>query len=491
MVEQGRIPNDDASSGKDSGQAQALGFETWDQISAAATTSVLKSQILKPLTILIPSITEVIKLGTNALAIERNKEHPGESFFAKSEIEKAYKLLPNGKEAMDPEQLESQLAKEGEYEINFKNKRVAQIHVPEGGAKDRPVIFVIPGCANHGYDPRGYILPEAQVAELAKGKDGEKFVVVVPIQEHHKIGRNSEKEAYAWNVEGALIHSEDVQAHKNKVGYDDKDYFAGLIKLIPQITGANSDYRSWGFVAHSQGTATLHRLAADKRFADKIQNIYAIGGTMEAGDKELGLSIRDKDKPYEVDSYDVQGKNGQRVIVIDTKGDSIFLPHKNNRLLVNKFTISLAKKELANIGLEFVDNIHQDPAKQEFVYLRLKNQEAIKVYRRLGNNDEYVVKAYVAENNATNSKTQESFKIELANENEVAAAQRAGKDIRWVYQTKKSGITVDAYELPTAGHLIPGPGSNLPLKYPGLNAPGIIRDDLVEINKRLKKEKLK
>lgn len=446
-------------------------------INTRQQTGPSKRLKVEPLELDMPPIfKETERIGAPADPVRR--------FFDRSQIQHIQRVGADGK--LQPLLWNSEKLEAGDYEIQFNNGRAFRIHVPPGGGKDLPVMFVIPGVSNNEQDPRGYIPDVNMHAEADKGD--QKFIVVTALTEKHKIGRDSSVDAWAWNLPGALIHPEDVKAHSEKVGYDDRDYFEGVMDLIPQLTEGTRDHGAWGFTAGSQGAAALHRLASDDRFKDKIQNIYVAGGTMEAGGEEMGFN-----DGYKVEPYDIKGKNGKRVIIVDTAGDTLLLPHKEN--LPPNWLYEIAKRvKIRGMGLDAVDPRHQNPEKQEWVYLHLNDGNRVKVFRRLGDSREYTVKAFISCQNEKEFKTDVDMDSELLTEKDVENARRQKKDIRWVYIDKVRGTTVDVYELPTARHIIPGPregstSTDKENKYQGFYSAATFARDLRRVSQELKKGK--
>lgn len=367
----------------------------------------------------------------------------------------------------------------GSYEVIFKQTpyekeqkrpgRAFRIHIPVGAEKDAPVMVVMPGASSSFQNPRGYV-KEVHMEETAD-KAKKKFIVVTPLTEKHSIDGKSKTEAWAWNYPNSLIPNDLVRAHEKKVGYNDGDYLSGVMNLTSELSAGTSDHRRWGWMGGSQGAAFLHSLAcSDPRFKGKMHNIYVAGG-----------SIPDREGEPK---FIPQDGNGMRVINIDTAADKQVLPR---RWQPDRFRDMLAKAA----GLDAVDNKNQNPDKQEMTYLRTGDKQ-VKVFRRLGDSDEYSVRAYVAKDNDAKFKTSADFNQELTSQEALEKARKASKDIKWVYLVKKLGVKIDAYELPKAEHIIPGPREGSTSfqknkKYEGIFSAKIFADDLLEQDRRFSK----
>lgn len=424
-----------------------------------------------------PKETEQEKVASKEAAAEARTEQ--EKLFDRSQIEKITRISQveqggRSKEVQEELELKSdEKLPAGTFEVQFKQTpyeketkrsgRACRIHIPEGTKKDAPVMFVLPGCSSTFQNPRGYV-KEVHMEEVAD-KAQEKFIVVTPLTEKHSIDGQSKIEAWAWNYPNSLVPNNLVKTHEQKVGYNDGDYMTGVTKLVTELTVATQDARNWGWMGGSQGAAFLHSLACtDPRFKGKMRNIYVAGGSIPDRNGEPAFTPQDG--------------NGIRFINIDTAADTQVLPHEWKS---NTFRDLAAR----TAGLDAVDNKNQNPDKQEVTYLRIGDQQ-VKVFRRLGDSDEYSVKAYVAKDNDSKFKTAKSFDQELTSQEAIDKARQASKDLRWIYKVKKLGVEADVYELPKAEHVIPGPreGSSSfqeSKKYEGLFSAEIFADDLLEL----------
>ncbi len=361
----------------------------------------------------------------------------------------------------------------GDYEVQFKNGRFFQVHVPPHTGRDLPVMMAIPGALGGCLNPRKFV-SNLGLVQQADRKESP-FILVTPFNEKHRLTPGSLLPSWAWNLPGALVAPRAVDWHVSKVGYDDSDYFAGLMKLIPNLTDSTRDHRKWGYSAFSQGSAALYRLAGSERFKDKIQNIYVISGTMEASDKELGSPGQHTVAPYKSHG----GANSKHLMLIDTAADRTILPHWNRGM--SKAQQVLAKAFVETwLGLSAVDHKHQAPEKQELTQLGLPVTTLSNVRQRLGSTSDFTVKVFEVSECKRPLKTEAAFKFELKNQSALDNSRKNHRDIRWEFISKHDQKTLTVYELPKAKHAIPGPaipGWNFIPTYSQFNTAVVIADD--------------
>lgn len=382
-------------------------------------------------------------LATDKSQVDSTKEvSPVKRFFDISQANEVFKV--NGKEELRPLKVSEQLSA-GDHLVRFKNGREFLVHVPPLTEKERnkllPLTILIPGVSNTFQNPKGYVAEAHLNEEVDKGQ--QKSIVVTLLTEKHKIGKSSTTEAWAWNLPGAGIHQEDVKAHAQKVGYDDRHYFAGVLDVVSQFQNVNPDRRTMAVLAGSQGALAWNRSFSDPEFRalmkETVPIFQAVGGSMEEGDEK-----------YKVAPYDIPKGSRLWITIVDTQGDDRVLPHRWDPV-----TFESTKRLARMVGLMDVDNQHQDPDKQRRVYLR-----------NLGSSGEYVLKAYVASNPGKKLKTREDFDKPLtekeAKEEEAKIRDgKASRDVVLTYRIKgdPEGLkgSLDIIGLAKASHVIPGP----------------------------------
>jgi hypothetical protein len=512
--------------------------------------------------------------GKSEVSKQKDKSEPkGEELFSYSRIDKIVKVhteMVAGKRKEIEEQItlrENEKLKPGTYEVQYQKNpyerannqpgRAFRIHVPEGVADNAPVIVIMPGTSGNTQKQSDYIA-ETHMHEVADGKvqvaagkkqaaddskkregyEKEKKVIIVTLlaAQYSIDGKPTDDQSTplgkAWNHRDSLIPNDLVEAQIKLLGYDDSDYVNAVRKLIPQLTVATNDWRRCGWFAASQSVPFRDSLVfSDPRFAGGImRNIYSSGGTTPAGDKELGLPIDRKRGEYVAPIRNMpQNGNGERVINFDPMADQDYLPHRGKRR-APVFGVDLADKAAKSAGLFFVDNRRQDPEKQVRSYLGTDGQgyliignERVKIDRYLGSSKEYMVRAFVARNNAADAmKTASNFEpgegIEKGEEltfqtaddarkagadinKTVEAARKAQRDIRWVHEIMRHGvkIKVDDYEAAVANHVVFGSrvGSTSSVKflpggkYEGISTAEIVLNDVLLQNEILDAEEKK
>jgi hypothetical protein len=372
----------------------------------------------------------------------------------------------------------TKLAAGHDYKIRFQNGRAFWVHIPEGLniSKPAPVMVLVPGVTNNwlGSKPDGYI-SEAHLNEVDDAAS-QKSIIITALTEQPTGGRG-----WIWNMPGALIHPETVAKQARKDGYDERLYFAALFAAVPAITNGTKDHKYWGFLGGSQGAAVLTRLAGERRFAGLLPNLYLAGGSIEVGGKD-----EDRGKDYHPAPYKFAPGNALNVTIIDTMGDTMILPHKEHAQFpfTGFFQEALGGLSQHAFGLGDVDARHQDPAAQ------------IKLYRdhlaSLTPGGKVTLQIFKAPNNSARFKDASFFTRGL-DPTQAAAELQHHVDLRIIYRPKsdpegqRASLTV--YELPDAGHLIPGPreGSTSMFflsKYEGFFAAKAAYDDF---NSRVKR----
>jgi hypothetical protein len=315
-------------------------------------------------------------------------------------------------------------------------------------------MFLVPGVTNAvpGQTPEGYI-PEAHLNEV-DDKSPKKVITVTALTANYSIDGISPS-AWAWNVPGSLIPDELVARRAGNVGYDDRQYFGAVFSALPQITNADPTHRQWDFLAGSQGATTVTRLAGDPEFAGYMPNLYLVGGSAENGSSD-----------HPVEPYTFAAGNAQHVTIIDTRGDTSILPRPGQG------GGTFGSVVQAIVGLDAIDNVHQDPAKQQALYLANLSQYG-----------PVTSQTFRAPDNGKLLKSGRDFTVPLSAQESSAELAKPDVDLRTVYRGTQ-GRQLDVYELPTAKHLIPGPragttsllGSS---KYEGFYSAQVALDDLL------------
>jgi hypothetical protein len=350
----------------------------------------------------------------------------------------------------------------GDWRVRFDNGREFLVHIPpskkEEEGKPLPVMFVIPGVSNSLQKPDNYlaetnILKVADVLPEHNDEVQQKIMVVTMLTENYRLGEatnpGSTTKAWAWNAPGCLRDQKDVEAHTKAVGYDDRDYFQGVMGVVSQLKNPRKDRESWGFLAGSQGAAFLNVCVCpdqarddSKKDAERfrgVRNIFLVAGTMQdtAGKPDFKVP---PGRQLFVHIY----HHGQDAALLDRND-----PKRNEKL-------ETAKNLARLVGLADIKAGDQDPDKQRLVYLR-----------NLGTSKEYVLKAYVASKPDKDLKTDRDFDVELSAKDAEAELKKvfdakgeAKRMVRFVYRLKgdPDGLkgSVVFVNQPDANHVITG-----------------------------------
>ncbi|HEY9717667.1 MAG TPA: hypothetical protein V6C69_09365 [Trichormus sp.] len=310
------------------------------------------------------------------------------------------------------------------------------VHIPPGDQRNMPVAILVPGCSSRQEDTRDFFVESGLRETLAQADQGPaagRAIGIVALNQRHRVG-DSANACDSWNIDGAMVSPTDVDTHRQRTGYDDRDYFAGLAAIIPQIApGSSPNHQDWTWIGASQGGAVLHRLACDPRYPQGMfRNTVTCGSTAESGDG--------------VTPYSLQPGNGQNVTIFDHSGDIIVLPHRGQRPQWIQ-NLGITEDALRDRGYERINTNDQDPTAQEQIYLP-------GVRRIPGVQGQYRVTAFGPGEGSTTLRTQADFTVPLTTA-EAVAAQR---NVMWrMERVDGTGPVLSVFDLRDAPHAMAGP----------------------------------
>lgn len=400
----------------------------------------------------------------------------GEEFFGDlSNVATIRRLDANNRPEGPPIEFNGQLPP-GNYQIDYRPAvfgcgpasperenppRSFLLHIPPGDQRNMPVAIFLPGVTSRSEDSRDFYTWSGMRQALEQSDQGpasDRVIGIVAVSQRHRIG-DSPVACDSWNVDGAMVSAADIETHRQRTGgYDDRDYFAGLAAIIPQIAPASSaNHQDWTWIGASQGGMVLHRLACDPRYpAGMFRNTVTCGSSAESGDGIM--------------PYNLRNGNGQNVTIFDHSGDVVVLPHRGRR---PQWAESLAQGALRDRGFERINTNAQEPTAQEQIYLP-------GVQRVPGVQGQYRVTAFGPREGSTTLRTQADFTVPLATA-EAVAAQR---NVMWrMERVDGTGPVLNVFDLRDAPHPIAGPqppGEGERVRSHAVHSTGIALQNLLE-----------
>jgi hypothetical protein len=340
------------------------------------------------------------------------------------------------------------------------------VHIPPGDQRNMPVAILVPGCSSRQEDTRDFFVESGLRETLAQADQGPaagRVIGIVALNQRHRVGASANA-CDSWNFVGAIVSAADIDTHRTRTGYDDRDYFAGLAAIIPQIApGGSTNYQDWTWIGASQGGAVLHRLACDPRYPQGMfRNTVTCGSTAESG---AGVT-----------PYNLQAGNGQNVTIFDHSGDVVVLPHRGRRPQWMQ-NLGVTQNALRDRGYERINTNDQDPMAQEQIYLP-------GVQRTPGVQGQYRVTAFAPREGSTTLRTQADFTVPLTTA-EAVAAQR---NVMWrMERVDGTGPVLTVFDLRDAPHPMAGaqiPGEAARYRSHEVNSSSIALQNLLESMRR-------